>query len=118
MSDVSFGTGTVNPGAKLLVSSTVENQGALSAGHFTIAYHLSINAVYGDGDDVVIQTTRSVSSLAAGAPSTATTSLTIPSTTPAGIYYVCAKADSGNTVIETDETNNTRCSTSQVTVNP
>jgi subtilase family serine protease len=116
MTDVTPNAGTVNAGATLSVSNTVENTGAVSAGNFSIAFRLSPNTIYGDGDDVVITTARSVSSLAAGASNAATTNLTIPSTIPAGTYYVCAMADSGGTVIETNENNNTFCSSIQVTV--
>ena len=116
MTAVTPGATTVNAGATLSVTNTVKNQGGISAGSFAIAFRLSKNTTYGDSDDVSISTTRSVSSLAAGASSTATTSLTIPSTTKAGSYYVCTKADSGSTVAESNETNNTRCSTTLVTV--
>jgi subtilase family serine protease len=51
-----------------------------------------------------------VTSLAAGASSTGTTSLTIPTSTPSGTYYVCSIADSLNQVAELNEGNNTLCS--------
>ncbi|HEY5599703.1 MAG TPA: CARDB domain-containing protein, partial [Candidatus Manganitrophaceae bacterium] len=66
-------------------------------------------------------TTRTVASLAAGASNTATTSLTMPTTIQAGIYHLCALADSAipDTVDETDENNNTFCNdTEVVTVRP
>jgi subtilase family serine protease len=107
---------TVNAGSTLSVTDTSGNQGLVASGSFVIAFHLSLNSIYGDGDDVVITTTRTVASLAAGASNSATTSLLIPATTLAGVYNVCAKADSAGTVSETDETNNTLCSTLQVTV--
>jgi subtilase family serine protease len=107
---------TVNKGASFSVSSTVQNQGPLAAGAFRIAFHLSPNTIYGDGDDVVINAVRSVTSLAAGASSTGSTSITLPGTTPSGTYYVCTLADSLNQVTELDETNNTRCSPTQITV--
>ena len=52
--------------------------------------------------------TRSVGSLAAGAVSSATTSVTIPPTVAAGTYYVGAVADYANTAQESNETNNAR----------
>ena len=116
MTAVTPTTSTVSSTATLSVTNTVENQGALSAGSFLVAYHLSTNTTYGDGDDVVLPTTRAVNSLAVGARSTATTKLSIPLDTPAGSYFVCAKTDSANAVLELDETNNTQCSSTQVTV--
>ena len=116
MTAVTPGTTTVNAGSTLSVTNTVKNQGGISAGSFTIAFRLSKNTTYGDSDDVSISTTRSVSSLAAGVSNTANTNLTIPSTTKAGSYYICAKADSGSTVAESIENNNTLCSSTQVTV--
>jgi len=111
-------TGSVSTTAKLAVSNTLKNQGAVTAGSSKIAFSLSLNAIYGDGDDIAIVTSRTVSSLAAGASSTATTTLTLPSTTPPGNYYVCAKADSAGTVAELDEGNNTLCSAGTVPVPP
>ena len=52
--------------------------------------------------------TRSVSSLADGAVSSATTSVTIPTTLAAGPYYVGAAVDYANTAGESNETNNAR----------
>jgi subtilase family serine protease len=109
---------TVNQGGTLSTTDTAKNQGLITAGAFKVGYSLSLNTTYGDGDDVVITTTRSVTLLAAGGTNTATTSLTIPTTTPVGNYHVCAKSDSLAQVIETDETNNTLCSASTVSLSP
>jgi len=111
MTQVSPNAATAMKGGTLSVTNTVKNQGPVSTGtSFRIGFRLSVNTTFGDSDDVVITTIRSVSALAAGASSTATTSLSIPSSTPSGTYYVCAKADSAGTVAETDENNNTLCS--------
>jgi hypothetical protein len=115
--DVTPNSGTVNQGGTLSVSDTVQNVGAVATPiGFRVGFHLSVNNVYGDGDDVAITTNRVVAALGAGASSTGTTGLLIPSSTPPGDYYVCAKADSLAQVVETDETNNTLCSSTQVTV--
>ena len=119
MTAVTPNASTVNQGATLSVTDTTQNQGLLATGvTMKVGYHLSVNTTYGDGDDVAITTTRSVSSLAAGASSTATTSLTIPATTPPGTYHVCAMSDSALQVTESNESNNTLCSTGTVTVPP
>ena len=116
MSAASTTATTVNKGANFTLSNSVMNQGGSKAGAFVIAFHLSTDTTYGGGDDVVITQTRSITSLAIGATSTASTTLTVPATTPSGTYYVCANADNNNTVAEGDETNNTRCTTTQINV--
>jgi subtilase family serine protease/pimeloyl-ACP methyl ester carboxylesterase len=117
MTAVTPDAATVNAGATLSVTDTVRNQGLVASGSFRIAYHLSTDTVYGNGDDVAISTIRVVTGpFTAGATSTATTSLSIPSTTPGGTYYLCAMADSVYQVAESNEANNTLCSTLQVTV--
>jgi len=117
MSVVSMTATAVSPGSNISLSNTAKNQGLFPAGAFTIAYHLSTNAIYGDLDDITITQTRTVTSLAVNASSAATTTLTVPLTTPLGTYYVCAMADSANTVTESNETNNSLCTaTATVTV--
>jgi len=117
MSTVSTTATGVAPGKSLTVSNKAKNQGNLAAGSFTIAFHLSTNAVYGDGDDIAFTATRTVTSLGIGASTTtASTSLVVPAATPLGTYYICAKADSANTVPEGDEANNTLCTTGTIEV--
>jgi subtilase family serine protease len=107
---------TVARGSTLSVGNTVQNQGLIASTAFRIGFRLSVNDIYGDSDDVVITTIRSLTSLAAGASSSATTSITVPGTTPVGTYFICAMADSLNAVVEADEGNNTLCSGTTVTV--
>jgi len=107
---------TAQQGGTLSVTNTVSNQGGGAAGVFRIAYHLSTNGIYGDGDDVALSTIRAVTSLGAGASNTATTNLSIPSSAPGGTYHVCALADSLSQVTESDETNNTLCSAGTITL--
>jgi N-acetylneuraminic acid mutarotase len=116
MTAVTPNAATVNQGGTLSASDTVMNQGPLAAGTFRIAYHLSIDNIYGNGDDVVISTIRVVTSLGAGASNTATTNLSIPSNAPGGTYQLCAMADSVFQMAESDETNNALCSGATVTL--
>jgi hypothetical protein len=116
MTQVSFTASSVKRGKTLSVTNVVQNQGNATAGGSTAGFRLSTDIVYGNADDVVISTTRSVGSLAPGATSTATTKLTIPNTTPVGSYYVCSMADVLYGVTESNETNNTRCSGNRVNV--
>lgn len=115
MTAVTPDTSSVNQGGTLSVTDTVSNQGAAS-GAFRIGYHLSTDAIYGNGDDVVIPTVRVVTSLGAGASNTATTGLSIPSTAPGGTYHLCEMADSANQVAESNETDNTLCNGATVTL--
>lgn len=116
MTAVTPAVATVNQGASLVVNSMVTNQGLVASGSSKVAFRLSLNDVYGDGDDVVISATRSVAALAAETASSGNTTITVPATAAPNTYYLCAKADSANAVVETDESNNTLCSSTLVTV--
>ncbi|KAF0188895.1 MAG: YD repeat-containing protein, partial [Gammaproteobacteria bacterium] len=112
-------TTAIAPGNPISAANTVQNQGTAAAGAFVNAFHFSVDTVYGNVDDIVLTTTRSVASLAVGASSAATTgNLTVPVTTPSGNYFLCAKADNNATVLEQDENNNTRCTATTVKVAP
>ena len=117
MTGVTTDTTVIAPGKTLALSNSVKNQGGFNAGTFKIGFYLSVNHD-GSTQDVAITATRTLSALAAGATSTAKTTLTIPSTALLGTYYVCANADSLGQVDESDEGNNTLCtgSTIQVTL--
>jgi hypothetical protein len=90
--------------------------GGGASGAFKIAFHLSTNAVFGDADDFVLAATRSVNSLAAGASDSATTTLTVPSATHLGNYFVCAMADNNDSLTESDETNNALCTAATIQI--
>jgi len=112
---VSPSSSTVTRGAQLRVANTVANGGPVASPAFVVSFALSTDAVWSAGD-LAFSTTRSVKSLGAASTSSATTTLTVPSSTPPGFYYVCALADSGGAVRESEEGNNATCSTSQVEV--
>ena len=116
ISALSMPATTAGAGAALLVSNSILNQGGSKAGAFVVVFHLSTNGVYGDGDDIVLTTTRTVGSLGIGATTSVTNGMRIPDTTQAGDYYICAKADEGGSVAESDEGNNTACTATRVTV--
>jgi subtilase family serine protease len=116
VSAISTGATSVTPGSSFGLLNSVKNQGGSSAGVSTEAFHLSINTIYGDGDDQPIVTTRAIGVLAINQTSTATTTVVVPAATPAGIYYVCGLADSNNVVDESIETNNSLCTTTTIAV--
>lgn len=117
LTEVTPAATTVTAGSALSVTSGVQNQGLAAAGISKVDFKLSLDNVYSNSD-IAITSTRSVAGLAAGASSTATSSLTIATSTPPNTYYLCAKTDSAGTVVETDEANNTLCSVMQVTILP
>lgn len=116
ISSLSTATSGLAPGQSFSISNTAKNKGAVSSGSFKIAFSLSNDRNYGGTDDIAFSATRSVTSLAIGASSSSSTTLTVSSSTPSGSYYICAKADSANIVPEVDEANNAGCTTSAIQV--
>lgn len=96
-------------GASIAVSDTTKNQGGGASGPSSTRFYLSLNYLL-DAGDVALQA-RPVGPLAADASAAAVTSVTIPATTTTGTYYLIAKADDANAVMESSDTNNTRSAT-------
>ena len=94
-------------GSSIVVTDTTTNQGGGDASASTIAFYLSTTSA-GNAADVLLDGSRAVPPLAPGTSSTGTTSVTIAAGPAAGTFYIIAKADFGNAVPETNETNNTR----------
>ena len=114
---VSTTTTVLLPGDNLRIASTVTNQGTAKADAFTIAFHPSANAVYGDSDDIDLVATRSLSRLTIGSSNSSSTDLTVSAATTPGNYYICAQADSADTVDEgAFEDNNARCTDAPLAV--
>ena len=106
---------SVVPGATFTLNETVLNQGELAAAASTTRYYLSVDQLK-TPDDFLLGATRSISSLAAGASSPGSRTLTIPSSMALGTYYVIACADDTKAVGERDEFNNCQSSASPVVV--
>jgi hypothetical protein len=121
VSSVSAPPATANVGGTFSVTDTVRNLGFLEAGTSTTRYYLSADTVRNTGD-IRLTGSRSVPSLAARnvccpfPSSTGSVTVTIPSTTGAGIYHVLACADDLTAVKESDETDNCRASTGTVNI--
>jgi len=92
-------------GSALAITNTVKNNGTGSSATSTVKFYLSADAVIDATDRYLGQ--RSVSSLAGGATSAATTSVRIPATVSPGSYYIGAISDANGTNPESDEANNT-----------
>jgi subtilase family serine protease len=103
------------PGTSFAVTDTVRNQGLLSAGASTTRYYLSTDALKGTGDRLLTGS-RAVASLAPGAASTSTVTVTVPTATPPGTYLLLACADDLKVVVESDEGNNCLASAGAVLV--
>jgi hypothetical protein len=95
----------VSPGQAIVIANTVNNNGGSGAGAFTVGLYLSTDNVCTTGDTFL--TSRAIASLAAGASNAANTPATIPAATPLGARFICAIADTANTVFESNEGDNT-----------
>jgi hypothetical protein len=103
------------PGTSFAVTDTVRNQGTVPASASTSHYYFSADTQK-SADDRLLTGTRSVPTLAAGAASTLTVTVTIPSATPPGTYFLLACADDTKLVAESDEGNNCLASAGAITV--
>jgi subtilisin family serine protease len=96
----------VTPSSALTVTETVTNQGNLGADATTVRFYLSTDSILDAGD--LALGSRLVPALTVGAVSAGSTTLTIPASQSAGPYYVIARVDADNEIIEGSEDNNTR----------
>jgi len=106
---------TAPQGSGFSATDTASNQGSGASGSSTTRYYLSLDTLK-NSSDKLLSGTRSVSGLAPGASSTGTTTVTIPSSTVAGSYYLLACADDTNSVPENNDANNCLASTGLVQV--
>ncbi|MEZ4888636.1 MAG: CARDB domain-containing protein [Chitinophagales bacterium] len=109
-SDLSVQSPSASPtsiakGSTLTASCTIKNNGTGATGQTTtLTYYLSSNSTY-SSDDVELGT-DDVSSLNAGATSSKSKTLTIPSSATTGTKYIIFRADATNAVTESNESNN------------
>lgn len=97
---------TAAPGQAIAVGDKTKNVGGeQSAIVTTTRFYLSRNKSL-DALDTPLHQGRPVGALAAGASSSSTTSVTIPTGLAAGAYYILAKADDGAALAESQESNN------------
>jgi hypothetical protein len=106
---------TVVLGETFSVTDTVLNQGGSTAVASKTKYYLSLDAVKDDGD-FILQGTRSVPSLVAGASSTGSKTVKVKVATPTGTYFLLACADTTGLVAESNENNNCRASSTTTSV--
>ncbi|MBT0662710.1 hypothetical protein KI809_00200 [Geobacter pelophilus] len=100
---------TTASGATINITDTTRNIGGGSASATITSFYLSANTLL-DTSDIFLGS-RAVPSLASGVLNTTTTEASIPLSTPAGKFYILAKADDPMVVTEINETNNTKYAT-------
>jgi subtilase family serine protease len=104
-------------GTSFPLTDTVKNQGTAPAGTSTTRYYLSLDTVKSTSD-VLLTGSRPVGSLGPGASSSGSATVTVPTATVAGSYFLLACADNLVVVAESDETNNCTASAGRVNVSP
>jgi hypothetical protein len=100
-------------GGSFSLSNTVRSSGG-AAGSFTVGLYLSTDSTISTSD--ILIGSRTVSSLASGASSAATTTVTVPVSVAPRAYYVGALADSAGKIAESNENNNYRVDATRVAV--
>jgi subtilase family serine protease len=96
---------TTGSGQSIIITDITKNIGGGLADASLTQFYLSADSTI-DTSDTLLET-RNVPALAAGESSTGSTTVTIPESTAAGNWYIIAKADGDEIVLETSETNNT-----------
>jgi len=105
-------------GGSFSVTDTVVNRGALGARASTTRYYFSTDTTKHGGYDMPLTGTRPVPALEPGAVSTGTVTVTVPTTTTVGTYYLLACADGQAVVAESNEANNCIASGIVVEITP
>jgi len=111
------GPASVAAAASMTVEYTVVNQRPVAAGTFSVSFFLSQDDVAGNGDDIALTGEAAVAALAGGAStdngdgSRQQVVVTVANTVTPGNYRLIAVADSGDTILEAREDNNTYINT-------
>jgi hypothetical protein len=108
---------TARLGASLQVGDSTANRGNAASVASVTRYYLSLDRVKST-DDRLLGGSRSVPILAPSAVSTGVATVTIPTTTPVGTYFLLACADDTKVSIESNEANNCVASASATVVGP
>jgi hypothetical protein len=103
-------------GTKFPLTVTIQNQGGSAISVTSLVrFYLSLDQTKGGGDKLLGGNIK-IASLGAGASLTNTKQHRVKLSTAPGLYWVIVCADDKNTVIETNEGNNCRVSTTRVNV--
>jgi hypothetical protein len=109
------GPTSATPGGTIAITDTVKNQGSASAGPFYVYFYLSTDTTI-TTSDTQLGSRYLASGLSAGASSSSTTNVTVPTSAATGNYYIGAIVDKDNTISESNETNNTGYDSTPITV--
>lgn len=102
-------TSYTNAGETISISFVEKNTGGMPTGSNLINFHLSADDILipgPNGDTFLVSYPLTQTLQPFTATNVLTQQITIPSNTPAGIYYLFIAADGGNQVSECDELNN------------
>ncbi|NYT07502.1 MAG: hypothetical protein GKC05_04515 [Methanomicrobiales archaeon] len=95
---------SASPGSRMTVSATVKNSGSTYASYSDTFLYLSDDQVPDPGDTFLGKVYTPL--LTAGSSRTVSTTVTVPSDTRPGTYYLVAVADGARRIAEEDEQNN------------
>ncbi|MGA8145945.1 MAG: CARDB domain-containing protein, partial [Gallionellaceae bacterium] len=106
---------SVYTGGSITINDTVMNQGstAASGGGFLVNYYLSTNTIPLDG---TLIGNRTITSLAAGATNSASSTFVLPATFAPGVYYVGIIVNKTQSQVETNYANDAMATVGTVTV--
>ncbi|RNI32031.1 T9SS C-terminal target domain-containing protein [Rufibacter immobilis] len=107
---------SVTVGSTVNATATIKNNGNVTAPKNTIGFYLSSNTTF-DENDVLLVSKETTSTLTAAASEVISTTLTIPSATTSGSYYILFVSDPENHIVESNETNGVMSSAITVTSN-
>ncbi|MFK7797840.1 MAG: CARDB domain-containing protein [Aureispira sp.] len=105
---------TVQVGAPMYFSATVQNLSTSSIWSSNLQYALSVDTIF-DFGDYRLRTGR-IDGMGSFQTAADTSGVTIPATVPQGEYYVLFYADYLNRIAETDETNNVAYKANKVVI--
>ena len=105
---VSSVTAPTTGGAGLFITlnDTVKNNGPGAVLATTIRFYLSTDTSFDNNDTML--TSRAIPALLSGDTNSGTTSVAIPTGTASGTYYIIARADGGDLIVEVNEDNNSK----------
>jgi subtilisin family serine protease len=101
--------------SKFTVNRAYTISGTPVTSDFAISYYASSDSVFGNADDILLgsETITAAADKSAGSHSGTSPNLQI---TTGGVYYLFAKLDTGNAIIETDKSNNVAQAPQTITV--
>jgi hypothetical protein len=106
---------TARVGTSFNVTDSTANRGGVASAASVTRYYLSLDRAKSTGDPP-LSGGRNVPILASNAVSAGAATVTIPTATPVGTYYLLACADDTRVSIESNETNNCVASASAIRV--